>query len=114
MRECVKGCLCVSRPKNNHTYTQYECMNVCVFGPYSLTFLWGCEARSQIIIITVVVIKTLRAADRATGTDSDNVSSGWSETREHTWRRRGEGVKERAQTKEQTNANLLQKRLHFG
>lgn len=70
------------------TITHTPSMNVCVFGPDSLTLLWGCEARSQIIIITVVVIKTLRAANRATGTDSDNVSSGWSETRQHTWRRR--------------------------
>lgn len=99
------------------TITHTPRTNACVFGPYSLTFLWGCEARSQTIIITVVVIKTLRTANRATGTDSDNVSSGWGETREHTWRRRGEGVKERAQTKEQTNANLLKKkkkRLNFG
>lgn len=81
---------CVHPDPKTITHTaSIECMNVCarvcVFGPYSLTFLWGCEAPSQIIIITVVMIKTLRAANGATGTDSDNVSSGWSETREHTW-----------------------------
>lgn len=52
----------------------------------SLTFLRGREARSQIIIITIVIMKTLSAANRTTGTYSDNVSSGWSETRQHTWR----------------------------
>lgn len=69
----------------------FLCVYICVFGLYSLTFLWGCETRSQIIVITIVIMKTLRAANRATGAYSDNVSSGWSETRQHTWR----GVKDR-------------------
>lgn len=64
------------------------CVYICVFVLYKLTFLWGCEAWPQIIIITIV-IKTLRASKRATGAYSDNVSSGGSETRQHTWRGRG-------------------------
>lgn len=72
----VYGCVCV-------------CVFVymCMFVLYSLTFLRGCEARSQIIIITIVIKKTLSAANRTTGAYSDNVSSEWSETRQHTWRR---------------------------
>ncbi len=53
---------------------------------YSLTFFWGCEAESQIIIITCVIMRTLSAANRTTGTYSYNVSSGWSETWQHTCR----------------------------
>lgn len=62
------------------------CVYICVFVLYILTFLRGCEARSQIIIITIVIMKTLGAANRTTGAYSDNVSSGWSETPQHTWR----------------------------
>lgn len=84
----------------------FLCVYICVFGLYSLTFLWGCETRSQIIVITIVIMKTLRAANRATGAYSDNVSSGWSETRQHTWR----GVKERAQTKRTDRCKFIKKK----
>lgn len=60
------------------------CLCVCTFVLCRHTFLRGCEARSQIIIITIVIKKTLRAANRTTGAYSDNVSSRWSETGQHT------------------------------
>lgn len=51
---------------------------------YSRTFLRGCELPSHIIIITIVIMKTLSAASGTTGANSDDVSSGWSETGEDT------------------------------
>lgn len=58
----------------------YGSMYMCVFVLYSHTFLRGCEARSQIIIIIIVIMKTLCAAKSNTGAYSDNVASGGSET----------------------------------
>lgn len=84
------GCLLVKM------ITQKLCIrDTTVWGCMSMfvTFLWGCEAWPDIVIITTVINRTLSAGSRTAGTYSDGVPSGWSETCYHTWTRRGKDMR---------------------
>lgn len=68
--ECVCACVCVYA--------------VFVIGFDVLAFLRGGEARCGVVIVTAVIVTALRAAGGAAGPHSHNVSSGRSQTSQHT------------------------------